>query len=142
MRYQQTEGGKSVRLLRVGEQLRHVLAELLARGDVQDDVLATHSVTVTQVKVSPDLRHATVFVEPLGGADEEAVLGALKRHARFLKGELGHRVRMKYMPDLVFRLDDSFATANRIDALLRSPKVARDLVDEPRRPLIDEDDDQ
>lgn len=131
MRYQQTGGGRSVRLLRIGEQIRHILSELLTRGDIHDDVVAAHAITVTEVRVTPDLRHATVFIEPLGGANEQAVLDAMKRNARFIKGEVGHRMTMKYTPDLSFRLDDSFAEANKIDRLLRSPKVARDLVSPP-----------
>lgn len=127
MRHQATESGRSVRLLRVGEQIRHVLAEVLARGNVQDDVLTAHPTTVTEVRVSPDLRHATCFVVPLGGTDQEEVLAALRRNARYLKGEVGHRIRMKYTPNLVFRIDESFAEANKIDSLLRDPRVAQDL---------------
>jgi ribosome-binding factor A len=130
MKHKADKAGKSVRLLRVGEEIRHMLASLLARGDVHDDVIASHSITVTEVRVSPDLRHATVFVEPLGGADEAEVLEALKRHARFIKGEIGRQLRTKYTPDLAFRLDDSFANATRIDSLLRSPRISRDLDDE------------
>jgi len=126
-----SEGGRSVRLLRVGEQVRHILAERLARGDVRDPVLETHSITVCEVRVSPDLRHATVFVEPLGGADEAEVLAALKRHARFLKGEVGHRLGTRNIPDLHFQIDASFAEAGHIDRLLRDPRVARDLVTDP-----------
>jgi ribosome-binding factor A len=136
---QQTSGGPSVRLLRVGEEIRHFLADLLARGEVRDDVLESHTITVTQVKVSPDLRHATVYVEPLGGVDEAPVLEALKRHARYLKGALGKTLRTKYTPELVFRLDDTFANASRIDALLRSPRVARDLRAEPAEPTPEEE---
>ena len=127
MRQQSTDTGRSVRLLRVGEQIRHVLSEVLARGNVQDDVLASHLVTVTEVRVSPDLRHATVFVVPMGGSDETEVLGALRRNGRYLKGEVGHRIRMKYTPNLVFRVDHSFAEASKIDSLLRDPRVAQDL---------------
>jgi ribosome-binding factor A len=127
MKHKADSSGKSVRLLRVGEEIRHVLAEILARGDVHDEVLTAHSITVTEVRVSPDLRHATAFVEPLGGADEPAVLEALKRHAKYLKGETGKRLSTKYTPDIVFRLDETFANATHIDALLRSPKIKQDL---------------
>lgn len=127
MRHQTTDTGRSVRLLRVGEQIRHVLSEVLARGTVQDDVLSRHLVTVTEVRVSPDLRHATVFIVPLGGSNEPEVMAALRRNARFLKGEVGHRIRMKYTPNLVFRVDESFDEASKIDSLLRDPRVAQDL---------------
>lgn len=137
MKHSNADGGRSVRLLRVGEQIRHVVAELLMRGDVHDPVLLDHPVTVSHCKVSPDLRHATLFIEPLGGVDEDAVLQALRGHARFLKGEVGKRVRTKYVPDLVFRLDDSFNEATRIDNLLRSERIRRDLA----RPPVSIDDD-
>lgn len=130
MRQKQTAEGRSVRVLRVGEQVRHALSDVLMRGDVHDDVLASHSVSVTEVRMSPDLRHATVFVKPLGGADEAEVLAALKRNVRFLKGEVAHRVNTKYAADLKFLPDESFDEASHIDTLLRSPKVARDLGDE------------
>ena len=119
--------GRSVRLLRVGEQVRHALSEILMRGDVHDDVLASHSVSVTEVRVSPDLRHATAFVIPLLGADAEAVLKALRTNTAFLQGEVARRVNMKYAARLKFLLDESFDTGSHIDALLRDPKVARDL---------------
>lgn len=139
MRQQSTDTGRSVRLLRVGEQIRHALSEVLARGNVQDDVLTKHLVTVTEVRVSPDLRHATVFVVPLGGTDEPEVMAALRRNARYLKGEVGHRLRtMKYTPNLVFRVDESFDEASKIDSLLRNPRVAQDL----GRYQVPEDDDE
>jgi ribosome-binding factor A len=129
MRQQRDEQGKSVRLLRVGEQMRHALADVLSRGEVRDDVLEKHIVSVTEVRVSPDLRHATAFIQPLGvrGDEAEAVIAALKRNVRYLKGEVARRVNTKYAADLHFRLDESFDEASRIDALLRSPQVARDL---------------
>ena len=129
MRSQRDDQGKSVRTLRVGEQMRHALAEVLARGDVRDDVLERHIVSVTEVRVSPDLRHATVFVQPLGAKGEEAdaAVTALKRNVRYLKGEVAKRVNTKYAADLHFRLDETFDEASRIDAILRSPQVARDL---------------
>lgn len=122
-----TAEGRSVRLLRVGEQVRHVLSDILARGDVHDDILASHSVSVTEVRMSPDLRHATVFVKPLLGADESAVLAALKENVRFLRGEVAKRVNTKYAADLKFLADESFDTGTHIDRLLRKPEVARDL---------------
>ena len=127
MRRNETPEGRSVRLLRVGEQVRHALSEVLMRGDVHDDTLASHSVSITEVRMSPDLRHATVFVKPLLGADEADVLAALKRNVRYLKGEVARRVNTKYAADLKFLPDESFDEGGRIDRLLRDPKVARDL---------------
>ncbi|WP_315762224.1 30S ribosome-binding factor RbfA [Sphingomonas sp. Y38-1Y] len=119
--------GRSVRLLRVGEQVRHVLSDVLMRGDVHDDVLAAHSVSVTEVRMSPDLRHATVFVKPLLGADEAAVLKALRTNTAYLQREVAGRVNLKYAARLKFLVDESFDEGDRIDALLRDPKVAQDL---------------
>jgi ribosome-binding factor A len=120
---------KSVRTLRVGEQVRHILSEILQRGDVHDETLATHMVSVTEVRMSPDLRHATVFVKPLLGKDEDAVLKALRTNTAYLQREVAHRVKMKYAAKLKFLPDDSFEEASHIDALLRAPKVAQDLTD-------------
>lgn len=117
----------SVRTLRVGEQVRHVLSEILQRGDVHDDVLASHVVSITEVRMSPDLRHATVFVKPLLGKDEEAVLKALRTNTAYLQREVAHRVRMKYAARLKFLADESFDEVSHIDRLLRDPQVARDL---------------
>ena len=130
MRRTESQEGRSVRLLRVGEQVRHALSDVLMRGDVHDDVLASHSVSVTEVRMSPDLRHATVFVKPLLGADEAAVFAALKRTARYLKGEVARRVNTKYAAQLKFLADGSFDEDSHIDAILRSPKVAQDLGNE------------
>jgi len=127
MRKNETPEGKSVRLLRVGEQVRHALSDVLMRGDVHDDVLASHSVSVTEVRMSPDLRHATVFVKPLLGADEGEVMKALKRHVRYLKGEVASRVNTKYAAELKFIPDESFDQGSHIDGLLKAPKVAQDL---------------
>jgi ribosome-binding factor A len=127
MRSKETPEGRSVRLLRVGEQVRHALSEVLMRGDVHDETLASHSVSITEVRMSPDLRHATVFVKSLLGADEIEVLQALKRHVRYLKGEVARRVNTKYAANLKFLPDESFDEGSRIDQLLRDPKVARDL---------------
>ena len=129
MRHNESQEGRSVRLLRVGEQVRHALSEVLMRGDVHDDVLASHSVSITEVRMSPDLRHATVFVKPLLGSDEAEVLKALKRNVRFLRGEVSRRVNTKYAADLKFLPDESFDEGSHIDSLLRSPKVAQDLAD-------------
>ena len=118
---------KSVRTLRVGEQVRHVLSEILARGDVHDETLAKHLVTVTEVRMSPDLRHATVFVKPLLGKDEAKVLKALRTNTAYLQREVATRVQTKYAAKLKFLADESFDEGTHIDKLLRAPKVARDL---------------
>ena len=130
MRKTETAEGRSVRLLRVGEQVRHALSEILMRGDVHDETLASHLVSVTEVRMSPDLRHATVFVKPLLGADEREVLAALKKHVRYLKGEVARRVNTKYAADLKFIADESFDEGSHIDRILRSNKVAQDLDEE------------
>ena len=120
---------KSVRTLRVGEQVRHVLSEILQRGDVHDDVLARHMVSITEVRMSPDLRHATVFVKPLLGKDEDAVLKALRTNTAYLQREVAHRIQNKYAARLKFLADESFDEGSHIDQLLRRPEVARDLGD-------------
>jgi ribosome-binding factor A len=120
---------KSVRTLRVGEQVRHVLSEILARGDVHDETLAKHLVTVTEVRMSPDLRHATVFVKPLLGKDEALVLKALRTNTAYLQREVAHRVQTKYAAKLKFLADESFDEGSHIDALLRSDQVSQDLGD-------------
>lgn len=127
MRRNETPEGRSVRVLRVGEQVRHALADVLMRGDVHDDTLAAHSVSVTEVRMSPDLRHATAFVKPLLGADEAVVLKALRTNTAYLQGEVARRVNLKYASKLKFLIDESFDEGGRIDALLRRPDVARDL---------------
>ncbi len=119
--------GGSQRQLRVGEMLRHALAEILTRGDIRDPDLAGVSVTVTQVKPSPDMRYATVFAEPLGGKNAAQVIAALNRHKNFLRGEMGHKITLKFTPDLRFVEDDSFAEAERIETILKSDAVQRDL---------------
>lgn len=118
--------GPSQRQLRVGELIRHALAEMLARGDIHDDVLAKHVVTVPEVRLSPDLKLATCYIMPLGGLDIAPVLKALEANKRYLRGEIAHRVNLKYAPDLRFRADESFAEAERIDALLDTEAVRRD----------------
>lgn len=127
MKKTDSEEGRSVRTLRVGEQVRHILSEILQRGDVHDDVLASHMVSVTEVRMSPDLRHATVFVKPLLGKDEDVVLKALRTNTAYLQREVAHRVKMKYAARLKFLADESFDEGSHIDKLLRSPDVARDL---------------
>src|SRR5215211_2260941 len=116
-RQREHSSGPSQRALRAGELVRHALAEILARGEVHDPVLEGHLITVPEVRMSPDLRLATVFVMPLGGRDEKPVLEALDRNKRFLRGEIAHRVNLKFAPDLRFRIDDRFAEAERIDKL-------------------------
>lgn len=125
---------RSVRTLRVGEQVRHILSEILQRGDVHDDVLASHMVSVTEVRMSPDLRHATVFVKPLLGEDEDTVIKALRTNTAYLQREVASRVKMKYAAKLKFLADESFDEGSHIDQLLRDPKVARDLDDRGDEP--------
>lgn len=127
MKKGEKDQGPSVRVLRVGEQVRHILSEIIARGDVHDDVLATHPVSITEVRMSPDLRHATVFVKPLLGKDEEAVLKALRTNTAYLQKTVASKVRMKYAAKLKFLADESFDEASHIEKLLRDPKVLRDL---------------
>ncbi|HEY7811580.1 MAG TPA: 30S ribosome-binding factor RbfA [Allosphingosinicella sp.] len=127
MKPTETTEGRSVRLLRVGEQVRHALSDILMRGDVHDEVLTKHPVSVTEVRMSPDLRHATVFVKPLLGKDEEIVLKALRTNTAYLQRSVAMRVNTKYAAKLKFLADESFDEGSHIDALLRSPKVAPDL---------------
>ena len=127
MMKQDKDKGPSVRVLRVGEQVRHILSEILQRGDVHDATLASHPVSVTEVRMSPDLRHATVFIKPLMGRDEAVVLKALRTNTAFLQREVAHRIRMKYAAKLKFLLDESFDEASHIDTILRNPHVAQDL---------------
>jgi ribosome-binding factor A len=127
MRKVETPEGRSVRLLRVGEQVRHVLSELLQRGDVHDETLANHLVSITEVRMSPDLRHATVFVKPLLGQDEDIVLKALRTHTAFFQKEVARRMTTKYAAKIKFLADESFDQGGKIDAILRSPKVAQDI---------------
>ena len=117
----------SQRQLRVGEAVRHALAEVLAQGEVHDPVLEGHMVTVPEVHMSPDLRLATIYVMPLGGRDEQAVVAALERNKRYLRGVIARKVNLKFAPDIRFHLDERFDEAERIEKLLRSPAVKRDL---------------
>jgi ribosome-binding factor A len=119
--------GPSQRQLRVGEALRHALAEVLTRNEIRDPDLEGVSVTVTQVKPSPDMRYATVYCEPLGGQNAKVIVAALNRHKGFLRGEMGHRITMKFTPELRFVEDQSFAEAQKIETILKSERVSRDL---------------
>ena len=119
--------GASQRQLRVGELIRHALADMLTRGEVHDPVLEGHMITVPEVRMTADLRLATVYVMPLGGRDAEPVLEALERNKRYLRGEIAHRVNLKFAPEIRFRLDERFDEAERIEKLLRTPEVRRDL---------------
>jgi ribosome-binding factor A len=120
-------GGPSLRLLRVGENVRHAISSVLARGDVQDPDLAGASVTVSEVRVSPDLRNATIFIMPLGGDPKFVVTKALNKNSAHIRGAMSKLVHMKYMPRLKFKLDESFDEASHIDTLLRDPKVVADV---------------
>ena len=135
-RFEQT-AGPSQRQQRVAELVRHALAEVLSRGDIQDDVLTRHVITIPEVRMSPDLKLATAYVMPLGGSDEDAVLKALDKNKKVLRQEVARRVNLKFAPDLRFLRDESFDEAARIDALLRSERVARDTA----RPRTDASDD-
>lgn len=126
-KHQTSPETRSVRLLKVGEQVRHILSELLTRQQVHDDVLTAHTVSVTEVRMSPDLRHATVFVKALLGQDEDIVLKALRVNTAFFQREVAQRLRLKYAARIKFLADESFDEASRIEQLLADPKVRRDL---------------
>jgi ribosome-binding factor A len=117
----------SQRALRVGELIRHALSDLLTRTEVHDPVLEGHLVTVPEVRMTPDLRLATIYVMPLGGRDADEVVAALERNNRFLRGEIARRVNLKFAPEIRFRVDERFDEAERIEKLLRTPAVQRDL---------------
>lgn len=119
--------GPSLRLLRVGENVRHAIATILSRGDIQDPDLAHVSITVSEVRISRDLRNATIFVMPLGGDTDLKVTKALNKNSAHIRGELSNMVTMKFLPRLKFKLDESFDEASHIEALLRNPKVAADI---------------
>ncbi|MET3990035.1 ribosome-binding factor A [Bradyrhizobium sp. JR7.2] len=123
--------GGSQRQLRVGEQVRHAMAEILAQGNVHDVDLEGHIITVPEVRMSPDLKLATVYVMPLGGRDTEVIIAALERNKKFLRGEVARRVNLKFAPDLRFRVDERFDEAERIEKLLRTPAVQKDLEQDP-----------
>ena len=126
-RHRESVASPSQRQLRVGEAVRHALAEVLSQGEVHDPVLEGHMITVPEVRMSPDLRLATIYVTPLGGRDEKAVVAALDRNKRYLRGVIARKVNLKFAPDIRFRLDERFDEAERIEKLLRSPAVKRDL---------------
>ena len=141
MKVSPDEKGRSVRLLRIGEQVRHALADVLLRGDLRDELLQSTIVSVSEVRVTPDLRQATAFIKALGDVDEQAVIKALASHAKYLRGEVARTLQTKYTPDLRFRRDESFDAGARIDAILRRPEVARDLAAPRSKPeQIDKDD--
>ena len=125
------DAGPSQRQLRAGELIRHAIIDILREGDLHDEPLENASITVTEVRMSPDLKHATCFVEPLGGVHAGEVVEALNRHAKFMRGKLGRRIDMKFTPDLRFVHDQSFDEAARMDALFNRPEVRRDLGGEP-----------
>ena len=128
MARQASASGPSQRQLRVGEQVRHALSEVLQRGEVSDDLIESTVISVSEVRMSPDLKIATAFVSPLGAADNDAVIKALAKNAKFIRGRVTGALRqMKYMPEFRFRLDTSYDNMSKIDELLRSPEVARDL---------------
>lgn len=120
------QSGPSQRQLRVGELIRHKLAEMLSRDEIHDDVIAAHVITIPEVRMSPDLRLATIYVMPLGGQDVRSVLAAFESHKRFIRSELAHAVNLKFAPEIRFREDESFEEASRIEQLLDSPKVRQD----------------
>ncbi|HVV62909.1 MAG TPA: 30S ribosome-binding factor RbfA [Pseudolabrys sp.] len=124
--------GGSQRQLRVGELVRHALAEMLTRGDVHDPVLEGHLITIPEVRMTADLRLATIYVMPLGGRDAEEVVAAFERNKKYLRAEIAERINLKFAPDIRFRVDERFDEAERIDKLLRSPAVKRDLDSEDR----------
>jgi ribosome-binding factor A len=119
----------SQRQLRVGELVRHAFADMLTRGAVHDPVIQSHVITVPEVRMAADLRLATIYVVPLGGRDADAVLAALERNKRFLRGEIARRINLKFAPEVRFQLDERFDEAERIERLLRTPAVQRDLDD-------------
>ena len=125
--------GGSQRQLRVGEQVRHAIAEILAQGSVHDADLEGHIITVPEVRMSPDLKLATIYVMPLGGRDTELVITALDRNKKFLRGEVARRVNLKFAPDIRFRVDERFDEAERIEKLLRTPAVQKDLDKNPEQ---------
>ena len=126
-RQHSTPETRSVRLLKVGEQVRHILSDLLTRQEVHDDVLSAHAVSVTEVRMSPDLRQAKVYVKPLLGADEAEVLKALRTNTAFFQREVAQRLKLKYAAKIQFWPDESFDEADRIERLLSDPRVARDI---------------
>jgi ribosome-binding factor A len=135
-------GSTSQRQLRVGEMLRHALSDILVRGDIRDPDLLGVSVTITQVVPSGDMRHATVYCEPLGGKNADKIVAALNRHKAYLRGEMGHTIQLKFTPELRFVEDKSFAEAERIETILKSPRVQQDLKKTKPDRASDYDDDE
>lgn len=135
-RSHQKGGEPSQRMLRVAELIRHAMAQLLARGEINDPDLAGLVVTVPSVRMSPDLKLATIYVMPLGGQSQDAICAILDRHKKYLRGEVAHRVNLKYAPEIRFKVDESFVNSAKIDALLQTAKVAQDLA-EPDSPEPD-----
>lgn len=140
--------GRSIRLQRIGEQVRHALAGVIGRGELRDELLQRTIVSISEVRVTADLRHATVFIKALGASDDaetdRAVVKALAAHAKYLRGEVARQMATKYTPDLRFRADESYDAGARIDAILRRPTIARDLEPDARLPKLsdfDDDDD-
>jgi ribosome-binding factor A len=131
--HREQSAGGSQRQLRVGELIRHELADMLSRGDIHDPVVEGHMITVPEVRMSPDLRLATIYVMPLAGRDVSDVLAALDRNKRYVRGEIARRVNLKFAPDIRFRADERFDEAERIEKLLRTPQVQRDLDDKKDR---------
>src|SRR5215468_7511733 len=125
------QSNASQRQLRVGELIRHALAEMLSRGEVHDPVLEGHMITVPEVRMTADLRLATIYVMPLGGKDEQEVVAALERNKKFLRGEIADRINLKFAPEIRFRVDERFDEAERIEKILRTPEVRRDLESKP-----------
>ncbi|MEO9462319.1 MAG: 30S ribosome-binding factor RbfA [Marinomonas sp.] len=128
-RQQSSPEQQSVRVLKVGERVRHILSELLARGEVHDAIVSAANISVTEVRMTPDLRNAAAYIKPLMGSDEDAVIKALRQNTAFLQREVAKRLGLKFAPKLNFKPDESFDEAERIETLLRDPKVARDLDD-------------
>lgn len=137
-RQRNTSKGPTQRMLRVGELVRHALAEMLARGEIIDPVIENATITVPEVRMTPDLRLARAYIMPLGGIGAEEVVKALNNHIRFIRGQISPRLNLRYAPDLRFFIDDTFEEVSRIDSLLRSDRVQQDLA---RQDLVDEDDD-
>jgi ribosome-binding factor A len=129
--------GPSQRQLRVGELIRHALAEMLSRGEVHDETIESHMITIPEVAMTADLRLATVYVMPLGGRDAKPVIAALERHKKYLRGEIARRVNLKFAPDIRFRFDERFDEAERIEKILRTPQVQRDLA--AKEPAAEDD---
>ena len=128
-RHQQRDqaSGGSQRQLRVGELIRHELADMLSRGEIHDPIIEAHLITVPEVRMSPDLRLATIYIMPLGGRDAEKVIDAFDQNKRYVRGEIARRVNLKFAPEIRFRVDERFDEAERIEKLLRTPAVQRDL---------------